>query len=378
MPRYTLPLAALLAISILSGCGGFRPLVAEVEKNGRKQTLTGYAEPGQIRRGNIQARSGGLVCEGELVRTQDSGSTFSCEGQKGTATIRCRGDEPVQTTWTAVSCQTGFGGGTNGSGTVFKFAYSWSEADAAQYLAKVRAEPAPAAPSPARPPEAKPALPAVGGQRPAQPSSVGQAPTQQGVGTGFFVSNDGYLVTSDSVVRGRKDLSVVTHDGRTLEATYVSGDRLNDLAILKVKASTKALPVRGNVEKGEEVFVLGYATAAARGADQHVRLGYVSATSRLDGDARFLYVDIASLQAGSGAPILNRQGQVVGIVSNVVTGDTAEGCARCSLGVKAEYAKPLLRSHMADSLSAAVPAATLSLVAVIKSLESSVALVLAK
>ncbi len=378
MPRYALTLAALLAISVLSGCAGYRPLVAEVEKDGRKHTLTGYADPAQFRQGTIQARSAAYVCEGEIVRTQGSGSALSCDGQKGIARIRCRGVEPVETTWTAVSCQTGYGGGTNSSGTVFKFAYSWSEADAAQYLAKVRAEPAAIMPSRALPTDAKPAPTAVAAQAPARQGSTGIAPTQQAVGTGFFVSNDGYLVTSDSVVRGRQTLTVVTHDGKTLEATYVRGDRLNDLAVLKVKASTKALPVRGNVEKGEEVFVLGYATPAARAVDQHVRLGYVSATSRLDSDPRFVYVDLASLQAGSGAPILNRRGQVVAIVSNVAPGDAAEDCARCILGFKAEYAEPLLRSFMADSRAAAAPAVTPNLVALIKSIESSIALVLAK
>ena len=157
MRACTLPLAALLAISVLSGCISFRPLVAEVEKDGRKQTLTGYADPGQIQQGTIQARNGGYRCEGEIVRTQRSRSALSCVGQKGIARIRCRGDEPVQTTWTAVSCQTGYGSGTNSSGMVFKFAYSWSEADAAQHLAKVQAEPAGDAPSRAQPAQAKPA-----------------------------------------------------------------------------------------------------------------------------------------------------------------------------------------------------------------------------
>jgi len=157
MSRYTLPLAALLAISVLGGCVGFRPLVAEVEKDGRKQTLTGYADPGQIHQGTIHARNAGYICEGDIIRTQGSRSALSCDGQKGIARIRCRGDEPVQTTWTAVSCQTGYGSGTNSSGTVFKFAYSWSEADAAQYLAKVRTEPAGDAASRAQPSQANPA-----------------------------------------------------------------------------------------------------------------------------------------------------------------------------------------------------------------------------
>jgi S1-C subfamily serine protease len=378
MPKYALPLAALLAISLLSGCVGFRPLVAEVEKDGRKQTLTGYADPGQVRQGTMQARSGGYVCEGEIVRTQGSGSPLSCEGQKGFARVRCRGDEPVQTTWTAVSCQTGYGGGINSRGMIFKFAYSWSEADAARYLAKVRAESVGNTPSRAQPPVGKHAPTAGVAQAPARESITGKAPGLQDVGTGFFVSNDGYLVTSDSVVRGKQTLAVVMRDGTKLEATYVRGDRQNDLAVLKVKASTKALRFLGNVEKGEEVFVLGYATTSARAVDQHVRLGYVSATSRLDGDARFVYVDLASLQAGSGAPILNRRGQVVAIVSNAATGELAESCARCNLGFKAEYAEPLLRSFIADSRAAAAPAVTQNLVALIKSIESSIALVLAK
>src|SRR5256885_7945105 len=106
MPRYTLPLAALLAISLLGGCVAFRPLVAEVEKDGRKQTLTGYADPGQIQKGTIRARNGGYICEGEIIRTQRPPPAFSCDGQKGIAKNRCGGGEPVATTRTAGSCQT--------------------------------------------------------------------------------------------------------------------------------------------------------------------------------------------------------------------------------------------------------------------------------
>src|SRR5256885_17084731 len=107
MPRYALPLAALLAISLLGGCVAFRPLVAEVEKDGRKQTLTGYADPGQIQKGTIRARNGGYICEGGVIRTESPRSPLSWGGEKGKARMRRGGEGAGQTTRTAGSGQDG-------------------------------------------------------------------------------------------------------------------------------------------------------------------------------------------------------------------------------------------------------------------------------
>src|SRR5256885_9503443 len=110
MPRYALPLAALLAISLLGGCVAFRPLVAEVEKDGRKQTLTGYADPGQIQKGTIRARNGGYICGGGIIRTQPSHSPLSCDGEKGIARIPSGGEGPGETHRKAAPCPNGYRG----------------------------------------------------------------------------------------------------------------------------------------------------------------------------------------------------------------------------------------------------------------------------
>src|SRR5256885_3230474 len=111
MPRYALPLAALLAISLLGGCVAFRPLVAEVEKDGRKQTLTGYADPGQIQKGTIRARNGGYLCAGGSITSPPPPSALTLAGAKGIATTRRGGAGAAETPRAAVACQTRYGDG---------------------------------------------------------------------------------------------------------------------------------------------------------------------------------------------------------------------------------------------------------------------------
>jgi len=136
---------------------------------------------------------------------------------------------------------------------------------------------------------------------------------------GFIVDRQGYIVTNAQLVGGVSSLEVTLHDGRTLGATVVARDRLNDVAVLKVERS--GLPVMplgdsGALTIGERVLAIGHGDSV----DRTPTVATVLATGA--GTGGNLAVDLMPNPEGVGGPILNRLGLAVGIVteSSAATG----------------------------------------------------------
>jgi serine protease Do len=146
----------------------------------------------------------------------------------------------------------------------------------------------------------------------------------EGVGSGFVVSPDGYVVTNEHVVGGADDIEVLFPDGRSLPADRVGSDEATDLAVLKVEAG-EALP---HVELdttvapivGEWVVAFGNPFGLFEASQPSVSVGVVSATGRdlhAEGDGRLyrdmIQTDAAINQGNSGGPLVNAAGNVIGI-----------------------------------------------------------------
>ncbi len=139
---------------------------------------------------------------------------------------------------------------------------------------------------------------------------------QRGLGSGVIVSEDGYLVTNNHVVRGATELKVTLSDGRTFDARQIGADAKTDLAVLKIEASDLKPAQFGNsdqVEVGEWVMAVGNPFEL-----QHtVTAGIISAKGRagvgLTDYEDFLQTDAAINPGNSGGPLVNLQGEVVGI-----------------------------------------------------------------
>jgi len=140
-----------------------------------------------------------------------------------------------------------------------------------------------------------------------------------GMGSGFIISSDGYVVTNHHVVAGRNKISVKLSDGRQFDATLVGSDSQTDIALLQLKKA-KNLPtvVFGSSEHirvGDWVVAIG----SPMGLDHTVTRGIVSAKGRGDlglysqGYANFLQTDAAISPGNSGGPLFNLQGEVVAI-----------------------------------------------------------------
>ncbi|PZO03933.1 MAG: HtrA protease/chaperone protein [Hyphomicrobiales bacterium] len=145
----------------------------------------------------------------------------------------------------------------------------------------------------------------------------GRPQPRQGMsqGSGFFISQDGYVVTNNHVVDKATEVQLVTDDGKTLTAKVIGTDPRTDLALLKVNESGSYPFVQLASAKpriGDWVLAVGNPF----GLGGTVTAGIVSAQGRDIGSGPyddFLQIDAAVNRGNSGGPTFNQQGQVVGV-----------------------------------------------------------------
>ncbi|MFV0439460.1 MAG: DegQ family serine endoprotease [Desulfopila sp.] len=142
---------------------------------------------------------------------------------------------------------------------------------------------------------------------------------QQGQGSGFIISSDGYILTNNHVVEDADTITVFLSDEREFTAELVGRDPQSDVALIKIKDhdSLPTLPLGNSdaLEVGEWVIAIGNPF----GLSQTVTVGVVSATGRssvgINEYENFIQTDAAINPGNSGGPLLNINGEVVGINS---------------------------------------------------------------
>ena len=160
-----------------------------------------------------------------------------------------------------------------------------------------------------------------------------------GAGTGFVISEDGYLLTCYHVVDGAKAISVTFNDGAdSAPAEYVGGDAEQDVAVLKIDPGERELtPVvfgdSGLLGVGDTVTSIGNALGTLANT---TTTGIVSATNRAismsDGAVmNLLQTDCTVNSGNSGGPLFNAFGEVIGIVNAKYSGSTAGGASGASI-----------------------------------------------
>ena len=183
-----------------------------------------------------------------------------------------------------------------------------------------------------------PAVVTVVGTVPGQNTFFGTTPSGQVSGSGVIISSDGYIVTNNHVVDGTSDLSVTLSDGTQLPAKIISTDIFADLAVLKVDGTMPAVATLGNsdnLKPGETVIAIGSPLGQFRNT---VTVGVVSATGRsLDtGNGYFMedliQTDAAINQGNSGGPLVNLNGEVIGLNTIIVRGGNGSTAVAEGLG----------------------------------------------
>ncbi len=145
---------------------------------------------------------------------------------------------------------------------------------------------------------------------------------QRGLGSGVIVdAENGYILTNHHVVGGYDGVEVVLADGRKIEAEWVRSDPQTDLAVVKIKADKLIAAPLGdsdNMQVGDWVLAIG----SPEGLPQTVTAGIISAKGRVTGRGGyedFLQTDAAINHGNSGGPLVDMQGEVIGINTAIVS-----------------------------------------------------------
>lgn len=162
-------------------------------------------------------------------------------------------------------------------------------------------------------------------------------------GSGFIISNDGYLMTNHHVVDGADDVTVRLKDRREFKARVIGSDQQSDVALLKIEASGLTAAALGDSSKlkpGQWVVAIG----SPYNLDFSVTAGIVSAVGRnLGADQRyvpFIQNDAAINRGNSGGPLFNLDGQVVGINSQIFS--NTGGSIGLSFAIPIDYANKVV------------------------------------
>jgi serine protease Do len=159
--------------------------------------------------------------------------------------------------------------------------------------------------------------------RPGQPRQPNRPQQQQpeeqprGVGSGFILTSDGFIMTNAHVVDGAEQVIVTLTDKREFTARIIGADKRTDVAVVKIEASGLP-PVKigdpNRLKVGEWVMAIG----SPFGLENTVTAGIVSAKGRDTGDyLPFIQTDVAINPGNSGGPLINMRGEVVGINSQI-------------------------------------------------------------
>jgi hypothetical protein len=162
----------------------------------------------------------------------------------------------------------------------------------------------------------------------------------KGHGSGVVVSSNGYVVTNHHVTDGAKIIDVQFSNGIMLPADLITSSEKHDLSLIKVRASgLTALPILedpNDVREGDEVFVIGAPGDIELG--QSVSKGIISAKRNIDG-VRVIQTDTKISPGSSGSPLINREGEIIGIINMKMVGDGVEGL---SFAIDGRYLKSVL------------------------------------
>lgn len=152
---------------------------------------------------------------------------------------------------------------------------------------------------------------------------IGLKPIEENLnstGSGFVVSNNGFIITNYHVVENAKKI-FVTQNTKKIEAILFDYDKRNDIALLKVNDyfeivysfSTK------NTEIGTDVFVLGYPMIDILGKEIKVTDGIISSNSGFENDKRYFQISAPIQPGNSGGPLFDKKGNYIGLITSKVT-----------------------------------------------------------
>ena len=171
---------------------------------------------------------------------------------------------------------------------------------------------------------------------------------ERGTGSGFIINKEGDIITNAHVVSGADKVTVILKDGRQIEGKVIGSDELTDIAVIQVKSDnlpTVSLGTSANLQPGDWAIAIGNPL----GLDNTVTAGIISAIGRKSGqigvDKRvsFIQTDAAINPGNSGGPLLNQNGEVIGVNTAIIQGAQGLGFA-IPIETAQRIAKQLIQS----------------------------------
>jgi len=206
------------------------------------------------------------------------------------------------------------------------------------------------------------------------------------LGTGWPVV-DGFVVTNHHVVAGHKKIVLLRRDGVKIPGSVAMDDTTNDLVLIRVKDARQlppALPLAtGVAHAGARVFTIGYPHPDFMGSEPKVTDGLISAVTGLGNDPRTYQISVPIQAGNSGGPLLNMNGEVVGITASKLraakifkwTGDLPQNV---NYAIKTGYLTMLLSSVSAKHSIPVLPARAGNVEQLAARIEKSVLIVIAQ
>jgi len=154
-----------------------------------------------------------------------------------------------------------------------------------------------------------------GQQTPASKADVATE-NQTATGTGFFITDDGYLISNFHVVKGATKVRLLTGVG-LIDATVVQTDAANDLALLKATGRFAPLPIAASrtVKLGGSVATVGFPSTGLQGFSPKLAKGEIASLAGASDDPRYFQISVPVQPGNSGGALVDARGNVVGIVS---------------------------------------------------------------
>ena len=171
-------------------------------------------------------------------------------------------------------------------------------------------------------------------------------------GTGFFITEDGFLVTNEHVVRDASQICLVTSIG-SVPARVVKVDKPNDLALLKAEGRFAPLPIASSraVKLGGTVVTVGFPNIGLQGFAPKLARGEIASMSGVQDDARYFQISLPVQPGNSGGALVDERGNVVGVVSAKLNA----GAALATSGALPENVNYAVKSSFLLSFLESVP-----------------------
>ncbi len=276
-------------------------------------TTSGQAASGQINLSN----GNGTTCIGERHGVALFGTG------NGHGLLTCSDGAQVIFQYKNVGHFSGYGFGTTSTGKTVRFTFGLTPDESAQYIGNVPQQAA------------------------ATPGTPSDSTRPKGTGTGFFITQQGHLLTNAHVVNECKEVTVASPGGIASTAKIVACDKENDLALLQSPNRPAAIAtLRGArpIRPGETVVAYGFPLTGALSSGGVLTSGSVSALTGLRDDTRYLQMSTQIQPGNSGGPLLDTTGAVVGVTTSRLSPRSGNAPQNVNFALKAAVVSTFLDS----------------------------------